>query len=416
MNWLCVHTEPSQPVCENSPGQLDNGSEFRCLFICTYQAGVRVPRSSEYHEAQNRNLFSIRDITVMFLCSFCNPGSCEEANCWAGPGPAVHFFLPTVSNLKAKKCSLIRKCFKFCWMHHAMNMQWGLCCFLLGSLKSEWPCWIQQWRNLSKLILVSYSLLWNPVGGLQVWVPDFFRTTGWVQWLKRLLQWWPPAPEKCTSGGEESSPHRKWTHLKGAAAPNMFVQARATLQWWRWKRSCTRGLWVSGTDGDMTVVVVVACCRKLFSSLFFRMFKAEPKWWDSWGMETRPHTGSQRGWRSFRGRPFDRWRAGLTSLPVSPVSEESFLWKEGSVRSFFSSNEPSVAAFFPDEDQMYMFGSDYYGCIGVEGEHGMEILEPVLLEFFEERPVRQVSCGDNHVVVLTHSGEIYSWGCGEYGT
>ncbi|XP_037097661.1 serine/threonine-protein kinase Nek9 isoform X1 [Syngnathus acus] len=68
-----------------------------------------------------------------------------------------------------------------------------------------------------------------------------------------------------------------------------------------------------------------------------------------------------------------------------------------------------------DEDQMYTFGSDYYGCIGVEGVMGMQILEPVLLEFFEERPVRQVSCGDNHVVVLTHSGDIFSWGCGEYG-
>ncbi|XP_034433089.1 serine/threonine-protein kinase Nek9 isoform X1 [Hippoglossus hippoglossus] len=68
-----------------------------------------------------------------------------------------------------------------------------------------------------------------------------------------------------------------------------------------------------------------------------------------------------------------------------------------------------------DEDQLYMFGSDYYGCIGVEGEMGIEVLEPVLLEFFEERPVRQVSCGDNHVVVLTQSGEVYSWGCGEYG-
>lgn len=63
-----------------------------------------------------------------------------------------------------------------------------------------------------------------------------------------------------------------------------------------------------------------------------------------------------------------------------------------------------------------MFGSDYYGCIGVEREMGNEILEPVFLEFFEERRVRQVSCGDNHVVVLTQNGSIYSWGCGEYGT
>lgn len=74
------------------------------------------------------------------------------------------------------------------------------------------------------------------------------------------------------------------------------------------------------------------------------------------------------------------------------------------------------SASFADEDQMYMFGSDYYGCIGIEGELGVEILEPVLLEFFEERPVHQVSCGDNHVVVLTQNGDIYSWGVGEYGT
>uniref|UniRef100_A0A671K5M2 non-specific serine/threonine protein kinase n=1 Tax=Sinocyclocheilus anshuiensis TaxID=1608454 RepID=A0A671K5M2_9TELE len=72
-------------------------------------------------------------------------------------------------------------------------------------------------------------------------------------------------------------------------------------------------------------------------------------------------------------------------------------------------------ACITDEDQMYMFGSDYYGCIGVENELGMEVLEPVLLDFFQERPVRQVSCGDNHVVALTRSGDIYSWGCGEHG-
>uniref|UniRef100_A0A8C1RPW6 non-specific serine/threonine protein kinase n=1 Tax=Cyprinus carpio TaxID=7962 RepID=A0A8C1RPW6_CYPCA len=72
-------------------------------------------------------------------------------------------------------------------------------------------------------------------------------------------------------------------------------------------------------------------------------------------------------------------------------------------------------ACITDEDQMYMFGSDYYGCVGVENELGMEVLEPVLLDFFQERPVRQVSCGDNHVVALTRSGDIYSWGCGEHG-
>ena len=98
-----------------------------------------------------------------------------------------------------------------------------------------------------------------------------------------------------------------------------------------------------------------------------------------------------------------------TKLPVNPGT-----W--GGVRKKNKFSNGPFPAVFTDEDQLYMFGSDYYGCIGVEGEMGVEVLEPVLLDFFEERPVRQVSCGDNHVVVLTQSGEVYSWGCGEYGT
>lgn len=62
---------------------------------------------------------------------------------------------------------------------------------------------------------------------------------------------------------------------------------------------------------------------KLFLQ-FFRMFKVEPRWWASWGTATRPRTGSQRRWISFRGRRSDRWHVGLTSLPVSPVSEKKF--------------------------------------------------------------------------------------------
>ncbi|TNN56925.1 Serine/threonine-protein kinase Nek9 [Liparis tanakae] len=130
----------------------------------------------------------------------------------------------------------------------------------------------------------------------------------------------------------------------------------------------------------------------------------------------------------------------VTDTPVAVVttrSREVYFWgggkftpqkmdtfKGGSIAQHVCAGESHFAVvtvekelytWAVNEDQMYMFGSDYYGCIGVERELGTEILDPVLLEFFEERPVRQVSCGDNHVVVLTHSGDIYSWGCGEYG-
>lgn len=68
-----------------------------------------------------------------------------------------------------------------------------------------------------------------------------------------------------------------------------------------------------------------------------------------------------------------------------------------------------------DEGQLYAFGSDYYGCMGVDKVAGAEVLEPMQLDFFLSNPVEQVSCGDNHVVVLTRNKEVYSWGCGEYG-
>ncbi|RXM95557.1 Serine/threonine-protein kinase Nek9 [Acipenser ruthenus] len=67
------------------------------------------------------------------------------------------------------------------------------------------------------------------------------------------------------------------------------------------------------------------------------------------------------------------------------------------------------------EGQVYMFGSDYYGCIGVDNQQGSEVREPVLLDFFLSNPVEQLSCGDNHVVALTQDKDVYSWGCGEHG-
>uniref|UniRef100_A0A8C6ZBV3 non-specific serine/threonine protein kinase n=1 Tax=Nothoprocta perdicaria TaxID=30464 RepID=A0A8C6ZBV3_NOTPE len=68
-----------------------------------------------------------------------------------------------------------------------------------------------------------------------------------------------------------------------------------------------------------------------------------------------------------------------------------------------------------DEGQVYAFGSDYYGCIGIDKAQGSEVLEPLQLDFFLTNPVEQVSCGDNHVAVLTRNREVYTWGCGEYG-
>ncbi|KAI8488761.1 Serine/threonine-protein kinase Nek9 [Branchiostoma belcheri] len=72
-------------------------------------------------------------------------------------------------------------------------------------------------------------------------------------------------------------------------------------------------------------------------------------------------------------------------------------------------------ACLTEEGKVYACGSDYWGCLGGENEHGDEVMIPVEVEFFSGRPVAQISCGDAHIVVLTREQEVYSWGCGEFG-
>ncbi|ESO90141.1 hypothetical protein LOTGIDRAFT_123879, partial [Lottia gigantea] len=67
-----------------------------------------------------------------------------------------------------------------------------------------------------------------------------------------------------------------------------------------------------------------------------------------------------------------------------------------------------------NEGKVYGFGSDYNGCMG-RGYEGDDVLSPTLIEYFNDTPVAEVSCGDSHCVILTTEGHVYTWGCGEFG-
>nr|XP_022334597.1 serine/threonine-protein kinase Nek9-like isoform X1 [Crassostrea virginica] len=67
-----------------------------------------------------------------------------------------------------------------------------------------------------------------------------------------------------------------------------------------------------------------------------------------------------------------------------------------------------------DEGKVHAFGSNYYGCLGMEEEDDA-VLSPVPIPFFSSNPVEEISCGENHVAALTMDGEVYTWGCGEFG-
>lgn len=61
--------------------------------------------------------------------------------------------------------------------------------------------------------------------------------------------------------------------------------------------------------------------------------------------------------------------------------------------------------------QVYSFGRGNYGQLG----HGTEddCLIPKMIKTFSEKSITQIACGDHHSLALSDSGELYAWGYGE---
>lgn len=72
-------------------------------------------------------------------------------------------------------------------------------------------------------------------------------------------------------------------------------------------------------------------------------------------------------------------------------------------------------AILADDGVLFMTGSDVHGCMGCDHSFGDELLLPKRVERFNNLRVLQVDCGDAHVVALANDGEVYTWGCGQYG-
>ena len=83
-----------------------------------------------------------------------------------------------------------------------------------------------------------------------------------------------------------------------------------------------------------------------------------------------------------------------------------------------------------EDGELYVFGTNYYGCLGIKTKTNDEpsnideennldesnnIYTPVKVSFFHENNLKvvKVACGDFHVIVLTHTNQIFTWGCGE---
>jgi len=67
---------------------------------------------------------------------------------------------------------------------------------------------------------------------------------------------------------------------------------------------------------------------------------------------------------------------------------------------------------------MYCWGSTVYGELGLGGIEEENILVPREIDFQKASEVVQIACGNNHTIVITEDGQVYSCGnndCGQLG-
>jgi NIMA (never in mitosis gene a)-related kinase 9 len=116
--------------------------------------------------------------------------------------------------------------------------------------------------------------------------------------------------------------------------------------------------------------------------------------------------------------------AGFTRIPKRVESFDGITLQDVSCGEDFT-------CCISENGELFTFGVNYSGCLGlgVLNEQSNRTNESSLLDqdtcvyiptrvsYFVDRRLKvvKVACGDNHVIVLTDTNQVFTWGSGEYG-
>ena len=66
-------------------------------------------------------------------------------------------------------------------------------------------------------------------------------------------------------------------------------------------------------------------------------------------------------------------------------------------------------------DALFVWGNNQYGQLGCGEVHDKPVCAPMMLRWLENVTVTQLTCGNNHSIVVTNQSTVYAWGCNERG-
>ena len=65
-----------------------------------------------------------------------------------------------------------------------------------------------------------------------------------------------------------------------------------------------------------------------------------------------------------------------------------------------------------NENLVYSWGTGENGRLGLGDTVGRNI--PTQVDWFINKEIKFIECGESHSIALTSTGDIFSWGCGSY--
>ena len=60
--------------------------------------------------------------------------------------------------------------------------------------------------------------------------------------------------------------------------------------------------------------------------------------------------------------------------------------------------------------QLYGWGDNQFGQLGIGPSVGKTVMVPTPVDCLTSLPLRFISCGAHHSLVVSHSGAVYAWG------
>ncbi|XP_054160492.1 RCC1 and BTB domain-containing protein 2-like [Oppia nitens] len=100
--------------------------------------------------------------------------------------------------------------------------------------------------------------------------------------------------------------------------------------------------------------------------------------------------------------------------PLKPLLKDQQLKQRLRLLVCFGNNGSEVI-FVTNDDQVYGFGNNRYGCLGLDTQIDIEVTKATNNKYLSNKMLANIYYGFGHCIGLTSNGRLYGWGNNEFG-